>query len=272
MHHSQKTILLTGATSGLGRAVAQQLATPGVRLVLHGRNRERLEEVVAELADTEAAIDVVQADLSDLGQVRQLAADVAELSEHLDVLVHNAGVGKGATDRRQVSVDGYELRFAVNHLAPFALTQHLLPLLQAGAPSRIVNIASAAQEPLDFADPQLEHGYSGSRAYAQSKFAMVATGFRLATLLAPEVITVNSLHPATLMPTRMVQEGYGHTVDELQTGVDAVLRLVAAPELAGVSGQYFSSQQQAAAHPATYDVDVQQQLWSLSERLTGLTQ
>src|SRR5690625_918796 len=205
MHHSQKTILLTGANSGVGRAVAQQLATPGVRLVLHGRNRERLEEVVAELADTAAAIDVVQADLSDLGQVRQLAADVTELTEHLDVLVHNAGVGKGATDRRQVSVDGYELRFAVNHLAPFALTQHLLPLLRAGAPSRIVNIASAAQEPLDFADPQLEHGYSGSRAYAQSKFAMVATGFRLATLVAPEVITVNSLHPATLMPTRMVR-------------------------------------------------------------------
>ena len=267
---SEPTIFLTGASSGLGRAVAATLATRAGRLILHGRDAHRLQQLREELTDATAVIEIVQADLADLSQVAQLADDVAELTEHLDVVVHNAGVGKGATDTRELSVDGYELRLAVNHLAPFALTNYLMPLLKTGAPSRIVNVASGAQEPLDFDDPHLEQHYSGNRAYAQSKFAMVATGFKLARSLASEVVTVNSLHPATLMPTRMVHEGYGRTVDDLQTGVDAVLQLIESPELDGVSGQYFSIQQPARAHPQTYDLQVQEQLWELSESLTGV--
>ena len=267
---AEPTIFLTGATSGLGRAVAATLATRKSRLILHGRDAQRLQQLRAELSNATAVIDVVQADLADLSQVVQLADDVAELTEHLDVVVHNAGVGKGATDTRQLSVDGYELRLAVNHLAPFALTNYLLPLLEAGAPSRIVNVASGAQEPVDFEDPQLAQHYSGNRAYAQSKFAMVATGFKLARTLAPKTVTVNSLHPATLMPTRMVHEGYGRTVDDLQTGVDAVLQLIESPKLDGVSGQYFSIQQPARAHPQTYDLQVQERLWELSDSLTGV--
>ena len=270
MTTNQRVTVLTGATSGLGRAVAHTLAARGGRLILHGRNPELLDELASELRGATAQVDVVQADLSDLAQVRQLAADIAELTDRLDVLVHNAGVGKGATDTRQVSADGYELRLAVNHLAPFALTQRLLPLLESGGHSRIVNVASGAQQPVDFADPQLEHGYSGDRAYAKSKFAMVTAGFALAKTLPPEVVTVNSLHPATLMPTRMVHEGYGRTVDTLQTGVDAVVNLIENPGLADVTGQYFSIQQPAAAHPETYDVDTQQRLWTLSEQLTGV--
>ena len=270
MNTNHRVTFVTGATSGLGRAVVDTLAARGGRLILHGRNPERLGELASELRGTAAQIDVVQADLSDLEQVRQLAADVAELTDHLDVLVHNAGVGKGATDTRQVSVDGYELRLAVNHLAPFALTYGLLPLLESGGPSRVVNVASSTQQPVDFNDPQLVHGYSGDRAYAQSKFAMVTAGFVLAKILPPEVVTVNSLHPATLMPTRMVHEGYGRTVDDLQTGVDAVVNLIDNPGLADVTGQYFSIQQPAAAHPETYAVDTQRRLWRLSEELTGV--
>lgn len=270
MDLTDRTILLTGATSGLGRAVAQTLATRGGRLILHGRDRPRLDQLAQELADDRATIDVVQADLADLQQVTQLAADVEELTEHLDVVVHNAGVGKGATDARQLSADGYELRLAVNYLAPFALTQRLLPLLEIGAPSRIVNVASGAQEPIDFADPQLEQSYTGNRAYAQSKFALVTWGFALAKTLLAEVVTVNSLHPATLMPTRMVKEGYGHTVDDLQTGVDAVLNLIENPGLEDTTGQYFSIQQPAAAHREAYDVETQRRLWQLSEELTGV--
>lgn len=270
MTATEPTILLTGATSGLGRAVATVLAEGKTHLILHGRDGPRLENLQKELSDAAAHIDVVKADLADLAQVAQLAEDVAKLTDHLDVLVHNAGVGKGATDTREVSADGYELRFAVNHLAPFALTQHLLPLLERGAPSRIVNVASGAQTPIDFDDPQLEQHYSGNRAYAQSKFAMVATGFHLAKSLPADITTVNSLHPATLMPTRMVHEGYGRTVDDLQTGVDAVIRLITAPELEGVTGQYFSIQEPSAAHPETYDAEVQQRLWQLSERLTSI--
>lgn len=264
------TILLTGATGGLGQALATTLATGSGRLILHGRNAQRLQDLREDLAGATAQLDVVQADLADLSQVAQLGHDVARLTDHLDVVVHNAGVGKGATDTREVSADGYELRLAVNHLAPFALTKHVLPLLAAGAPSRVVNVASGAQEPIDFDDPQLEQHYSGKRAYAQSKFAMVATGFKMARTLAPEVVTVNSLHPATLMPTRMVHEGYGRTVDDLQTGVDAVMQLIVSPKLDGVSGKYFSIQQPATAHPQTYDARVQDRLWELSEFLTGV--
>ena len=265
------TIMLTGATSGLGRAVAQQLATrENTRLILHGRSRDRLHELANELDEAPAEVVLVTADLGDLQQVSQLAEDVAAVTDHLDVLVHNAGVGKGATDTREVSADGYELRLAVNHLAPFVLTQRLLPLLEIGAPSRIVNVASGAQQPIDFSDPQLQQDYSGSRAYAQSKFAMVAFGFALSKTLLAEVVTVNSLHPATLMPTRMVKEGYGRTVDDLQTGVDAVLNLIENPALDGTTGQYFSIQQPAAAHPDTYDVETQRRLWQLSEELTGV--
>ena len=167
MQDSDRTILITGATSGLGKAVAQTLSTQPGRLILHGRDAQRLDELVEELNTSEATIDTVRADLSDLSQVRQLADDVFELTDHLDVLVNNAGIGKGADDTRQESADGFELRFAVNHLAPFALTLQLLPLLETGAPSRVVDVASGAQEPIDFDDPQLKHNYSGNRAYSQ---------------------------------------------------------------------------------------------------------
>ncbi len=270
MNATNPTILLTGATSGLGRAVAETLAEREVRLFLHGRDAQRLQQLHEDLSGSKAHIETFQADLAELSQVAQLADDVAAMTDRLDVLVHNAGVGKGATDTREVSADGYELRLAVNHLAPFALTRHLLPLLEAGSPSRIVKVASGAQEPIDFSDPQLERHYSGNRAYAQSKFAMVATGFKLARTVVPEIMTVNSLHPATLMPTRMVHEGYSRTVDDLQTGVDAVMRLIVATELDGMSGQYFSIQQSAQAHPQAYDLAVQERLWELSEALTGV--
>ena len=270
MQDPDRTILITGATSGLGRAVAESLAARGGRLILHGRDPARLQDVAAELQPLNASIDVVTADLSDLSQVDEMAEQIFELTDHLNVLVNNAGLGKGASDHRETSSDGHELRLAINHLAPFALTFRLLPLLETGAPSRIVNVASGAQEPIDFDDPHLTEGYTGNRAYAQSKFAMVAAGFQLANRLPAEVITVNSLHPATLMPTRMVREGYGHTVDDLDTGVDAVLRLIESAALEDVTGQYFSIQQPAQAHPQTYDPDVQQRLWDLTEKLTGI--
>jgi NAD(P)-dependent dehydrogenase (short-subunit alcohol dehydrogenase family) len=268
MTDRERVVLITGATSGLGRELSGVLSAEPGRLILHGRDQDRLADLRQELSDSQAAIDTVVADLAEQAQVRQLAEDVAGLTDHLSVLVNNAGIGKGRSESRELSPDGHELRLAVNHLAPFALTLRLLPLLEAGAPSRVVNVASAAQQPIDFDDLHLAREYSGSRAYAQSKLAMIATGFHLAERLPPKLVTVNSLHPATLMPTAMVREGYGYSVDDLETGVAAVKRLIDSPDLEGVSGRYFSRTEQSRAIAAAYKPEVQLRLWEISQELT----
>lgn len=269
MTSSERTILITGSTSGLGRALAHTLSSRPGRLILHGRSRDKLDSLREELAESEAAIDTVTADLAEQSQVRRLADEVAERTGQLGVLVNNAGIGKGRGDVREVSPDGIELRLAVNHLASFVLSLRLLPLLEAGAPARIVNVASGAQQPVDFDDLQLMRGYTGSRAYAQSKLAMITTGMQLAEKVSAEAVTVNSLHPATLMPTAMVEEGYGHTIDDLETGRAATMRLIESADLAGVTGRYFSRTEPADARDEAYDPDYRRRLWQLSEDLTN---
>ena len=178
-------ILITGATDGLGRALAERLAADGATLILHGRDQRRLDRTADDIGAAAGADRprTVLADLADLAQVRRLAADVRQATDRLDVLVSNAGIGGGQPDGhdRRTSADGYELRFAVNYLAGFLLTLELLPLLRASAPARIVNVASLGQHPLDFSDLMLERGYSGIRAYGQSKLAQIMSGFELAS-------------------------------------------------------------------------------------------
>ncbi|MFK4085321.1 SDR family NAD(P)-dependent oxidoreductase [Kribbella sp. NPDC020789] len=266
-----RTIVITGATDGLGRALSGALARhPATTLILHGRNQSRLDELAATLADAPASIHTVRADFSELAQVHRLADEIFEFTDHLSVLVNNAGIGGGEPDGndRRLSTDGHELRFAVNHLAAFALTQRLLPLLDRGAPARIVNVASIGQAPIDFADPTLEHNYSGMRAYGQSKLAMITTGFTLAHQLDPHRITVNSLHPATYMPTKMVLDSVGYSIDSLETGLEATLRLILSPELDGTTGQFYDRTHPTKAHPDAYNPTTQQKLWALSTRLT----
>jgi NAD(P)-dependent dehydrogenase (short-subunit alcohol dehydrogenase family) len=272
---SEKThVLITGATDGLGRGVAERLAGEGAAVHLHGRDSDRLAhtaEAIRESTGNER-LTTHLADLSSLEQVRSLADDVVASTDELHVLINNAGIGSGKPDltTRQESADGYELRFAVNYLATFVLTRRLLPLLERSAPARIVNVASLGQAPIDFDDPQIEHGYSGSRAYAQSKLAQITFGFELADRLDGRDVTVNSLHPATYMPTKIVLEQVGHSADPLEEGVDATMRLAVSPELEGVTGRFYDRQRESHAHGQAYDPEARRRLWQLSLELTGV--
>ena len=271
---ADKTILLTGATDGLGRALARELAARGATVVLHGRNRARLEESLREIRDATGSerVSVYLADFSSLAEVRRLAEEVESDHARLDVLVNNAGIGAGARgDGREESREGYELRFAVNYLAPFLLTHVLLPLLRRSVPARIVNVSSAGQSPIDFDDVMLERGYDGMRAYAQSKLALIMFTFELAERLrAEEAVTVNALHPASLMNTKMVHETFGYTMSTVEEGVEATLRVAISLELEDTSGRYFDRLRDALAHAQAYDDEARRRLWGLSEQLVGL--
>lgn len=263
-----RTILITGATDGLGRALAHRLAADGASLLLHGRDQGKLDRTAEEIRDTHGTDRprTVLADLAELAQVRALAADVRAATDRLDVLVSNAGIGSGEPDgrTRRTSADGHELRFAVNYLAGFLLTLELLPLLRASAPARIVNVSSLGQEALDFDDLMLVHGYSGTRAYCQSKLAQIASGFELAGRIPATEITVNSLHPATYMPTKMVLQEIGYHIDSIDEGVAATYRLVTDPALATTTGRFFDRTREATAESQAYDTHARAELWQRS--------
>ena len=269
------TVLVTGATDGLGKAVSVELARAGATVLVHGRSPERAEAAAAEIrtASGNGLLRTCAGDLASLAQVRSLAEAILEREPRLDVLVNNAGIGTAEPGggERVESADGYELRFAVNYLAPFLLTGLLEPLLRASAPARVVNVASAGQAPVDFDDVMLEEGYDGSRAYSQSKLAMVAWTFDLAERLAETGVTATVLHPGTYMPTKMVLAAGVEPLDSLESGVRATLRLIADPELGGVTGRYYDRLEEARARPQAYDPGARRRLRELSERLVGLT-
>ncbi|MEJ2886281.1 SDR family NAD(P)-dependent oxidoreductase [Actinomycetospora aeridis] len=268
------TVLVTGATDGLGRALAHDLAGRGLTVLLHGRDDERGKTALDEIRrDTgNEALSWYRADLADLAQVRDLADRVAADHPRLDVLVNNAGIGPDVPggDARQESADGHELRFAVNFLAGHLLTRRLLgPLQAAGAaspsgPARIVMVSSAGQTPLDFDDLMLRRDYSGWRAYCQSKLAQILDAFDLADELDPAVVTATALHPATFMPTKIVPSPTS-TVAE---GVEATARLAVDPELAGVTGRYFNGLREAEPDGQARDTLARARLRAIADELT----
>ena len=264
-------MLVTGATDGLGRGVARDLRARGARVIVHGRDRRRLYPLARELGRDGVPATALLADLASLDEVRALAGWVERSTSELHVLINNAGIGSGLPEGRERSEsrDGYELRLAVNHLAGFLLTIRLLPLLRRSAPARIINVASLGQAPIDFDDPMLERSYSGTQAYGQSKLAQITTGFELAERLDPQEVTVASLHPSTYMPTKMVLEEIGRSVDRLEDGVDATVRLAIDPELEGVTGHFFDRGDVATVHPQADDGAARRRLWELSLALTG---
>ncbi|MFG1997958.1 SDR family NAD(P)-dependent oxidoreductase [Spirillospora sp. NPDC048911] len=247
-----KTVLITGATQGLGRQIALDLAALDVgTLLLHGRDQARLDRVAGEVG---GAVRTYVADLADLDAVRDMAGRVREAEGRLDVLINNAAVGGGPdASRREVSRQGHELRFAVNALAADVLARELVPLLAASAPARVVNVASMGQEAVDFDDPMMERRYDGLSAYCRSKLAMIMMTFELAAELADRKVTVNAVHPAHLMDTRAVRE-YGLTPEAgVEEGSRPVVRLVTDPELETTTGRYFDRFTEARAHDQAYD-------------------
>jgi NAD(P)-dependent dehydrogenase (short-subunit alcohol dehydrogenase family) len=269
---TDQTILITGSTDGLGLATARTLADRGATVLVHGRDGERGEQAVSELRERtrNERHRTYIADLSRLDDVRLLAADVAEGNDRLDGLVNNAGIAMLDAERK-LSDDGHELTFTVNYLSHFVLTELLLPLLVRSAPARIVNVASVGQARIDFDDPMLERGYDGFRAYCQSKLAQIMFTFELAEHLNPLEVTVNALHPATLMNTKMVRKGFGRVLSSVEEGVRALVRLLASPDLDGVSGRYFDGLEESTPDEQAYDPEARRRLWELSLRLCGPT-
>jgi NAD(P)-dependent dehydrogenase (short-subunit alcohol dehydrogenase family) len=264
-----KTALITGSTDGVGRVVAQRLGKMGARVLVHGRDGARGERVVADIKAGGGAAEFLTADLAALAQVRRLAEAVRRTTNRLDILINSAGIGSAGA-ARQTSADGHELRFAVNYLAGFLLTYLLLPLVRQSAPTRIVNVASAGQQAIDFADVMLSHGYSGSRAYCQSKLAQIMFTIDLAGELEGAGVTVNCLHPATYMNTTMVRRAGVTPISSVEEGAEAILNLAAAPALARRSGLYFNGLREARADRQAYDADARARLRALSLELTGL--
>jgi NAD(P)-dependent dehydrogenase (short-subunit alcohol dehydrogenase family) len=268
-----KTVLITGSTDGVGRYVAAKLAAAGAKVLIHGRDKRRAKTLADEIrARGHGEPIFYPADLSSLADVRQLAQAVTAEHNRLDVFISNAGIGSRTlgTERR-TSADGHELRFAVNYLSGFLLARLLLPLLKASAPSRIVNVASLGQHPIDFDDVMLTKGYNGARAYAQSKLAQIMFTVDRAAELKGSGVTVNALHPATYMNTTMVREGGITPVSTIEQGGEAILHLAVGDDVAGKTGLFFNGMQQSQANPQAYDEAARNRLRALSLQLTGLT-
>lgn len=268
MDMSGKTALVTGSTDGLGREVAMRLGALGATVIIHGRDRERGNEVVRELESGPGSAVFYRADFGSLDAVRDLADTVLERHDRLDLLVNNAGIWTDGSDARRTSDDGHELIFQVNYLAGYLLTHRLLPLLEQSTPARVVNVASAAQQPIDFDDVMLTHDFSASRAYSQSKLAQILFTMDLAEELEGSGVTVNSLHPATLMDTSMVEEAGAQPRSTVDEGADAVMQLAASPELEGRTGLYFNGLEEARANAQAYDEEARARLRALSVELT----
>ena len=265
----RKTVLVTGSTDGVGRLVAIRLGEAGARVLVHGRNTQRGALAVSEIEAAGGTAEFLEADLSALSEMRRLAEEVRARTDRLDILINNAGIGTdGAKGTRQTSADGHELRFAVNYLAGFALTHALLPLIKQSAPARIVNVASAGQQRLDFTDIMLTRGYGGMRAYCQSKLAQILFTIDLADELRGSGVTVNALHPATYMDTTMVRQSGVRPWSSVEKGAKAILNLAVSPALEGRSGLYFNGLREARADAQAYDADARRRLKAISMELT----
>jgi NAD(P)-dependent dehydrogenase (short-subunit alcohol dehydrogenase family) len=263
----QRVILVTGSTGGLGKETALALARAGDHVIIHGRNLERAKQLLEQIEeDGRGSARFYKADFASLEETKNLAIAILADYERLDVLVNNAGVFVPDQQQRRVSGDGYELHFQVNYLAGYVLTNMLLPLLEASAPSRVVNVASG-QRPLDFGNLMLEKEYDGREAYFRSKNAQIMMTFAMEPYLTSRNISTNALFPSGLMNTDMVIEAGFEPQSSVETGRDALLQLI--NDDVG-TGHFFDIFEIGEAIPQASDSDSQQELLNVSEELTSI--
>jgi NAD(P)-dependent dehydrogenase (short-subunit alcohol dehydrogenase family) len=267
---SIQTIFITGATEGIGKLAATDLAKqhPNATILIHGRNKEKLDKSVADIkrVSNNKNIEGYIADLSSMDEVRQLAKEILSKHDSIGLLINNAGAGFAAP---RYGKDKTETRFAVNYLAPFLLTNLLLPAIKKAAPSRIVNVASAGQSSIRFDDIMFEKNFDGVAAYTQSKLAIIMFTIDLAEELKADNVTVNSLHPGTYLDTGMVRDSGISPHGTAQSGADAELYLALSPELQDVTGKYFNVKKEAKAIAQAYDADARKKLREIGMKLTG---
>jgi NAD(P)-dependent dehydrogenase (short-subunit alcohol dehydrogenase family) len=265
-----KVVLITGSTDGLGRELAFRFAATGAHVIVHGRNAERGRQVVdsARKLGAGSRTRFVAADFASFVEVRALADSVIRHYERLDVLINNAGIWLRNATARELSADGNELTFQVNYLSGFLLTHLLKPLLVKGSPSRVINVSSRAQSPIDLEDVTQDRNFSGQRGYGTSKLAQVMFTFDLARELEGAGVAVYAVHPASQMDTYMVRAVGNAPQSTIAEGATSVMNLVTGEGIP--SGAYYMQLTPARAHTQAYDEAARARLRAISVRLTGL--
>ena len=274
-----KVCLVTGTTGGIGLEIARGLARRGAHVILHGRTIERAEAVGASIRqrNKNVQLETVGADLGSLAEVREMAKEVARRHPKLDVLVNNAGV---LMTRLELSKDGYEMTFAVNHLAPFLLTNMLLESLRNSGAGRVVTLASVAHRGgfIDFGNLKGERGFNSMAIYSSSKLANVLFTNELANRVEGTGVTANCLHPGVINTglwrrSRPIAMAFGLCqlfFPDASKGADTALYLAGDPAVAGLNGGYFSKRKMRSPAPQAFDADVQRRLWDVSAEITGV--
>jgi len=265
-----KTILITGATDGIGKQSAIKLARMGARILIHGRNPEKAELVRLEIiqASNNPLVETVIADLQSLKQVRNLASEVKKHTDHLDVLINNAGV---YMNKRSLSEDGYEMTFAVNHLAPFLLTNLLLDLLKKSSPSRVITVSSVGHRMvyLNLADLQGKFFFWDWVAYCRSKLLNILFTFELSERLKGSGVVANAVHPGVISSNLLKSARLGSSMT-VEDGADPIVYLASSPDLVAVSGKYFHRLKIGNSSALSKHVNLRKKIWEISSNLSGL--
>ena len=263
---SEKIILVTGSTDGIGKQTALEVATRGHRVFIHGRDRQLVYRVADEIKNRSGNHNIkgFAGDYSSLGDVRKLAIDITNDTDRLDVLINNAGILRKSYG---LSKDGFELTFAVNHLAPFYLTNLLLGVLKNGCHPRIVNVASDVHSrTLDLKNIEHKDGFDGIREYSVSKLCTVLFTYKLARDLNEYGITANCLHPGVIN-TKILINTWGRVGAPVEKGAGTSVYLALSDEVKSESGKYFRNRKAVPSAPISYNIEVQEELWKISEQI-----